>query len=335
MRPAPAASRVRPRRAPSPRRRAARPLHAAAVTAAVLLAACGGRDTAAAPDRALDRDLTLASSVARAPVGPSALGDTAATQPTPAAPLPPPAEASPAADAPRAAPRRAPAAVADEPTAVPVRRTPPRRTPTPDVPAEVARAPEPAPAPAPAAAPAAGAAAATAPGTGRSIAAGTVLAGTLGQRVCAESNRPGDRFVATLAGAVAGSGGATLPAGTPVVLEFSSASGDPPRVEFVVRGVSLDGEFVPLVADVQPVTGEVERRRVVDKAGGAAGKAVQGAVVGAVLGRVLGGGKGTVIGAAGGAAAGAAMGRGRTHDEVCLAPGAAVQVRLGESLVVR
>jgi hypothetical protein len=284
-----------------PRRRAARPLRAVGVTAAVLLAACGGRDTAGTPDRALDRDLTLASSVARAPVGPAALGDTAATQPT----------------------------------AVPVRRAPPRRAPTPDAPAEVARTPEPAPAPAPAAAPGAGAAAATAPGAGRSIAAGTVLAGTLGQRVCAESNRPGDRFVATLAAAVAGTGGATLPAGTPVVLEFSTASGDPPRVEFVVRGVSLDGDFVPVVADVQPVTGEVERRRVVDKAGSAAGTAVQGAVVGAILGRVLGGGKGTVIGAAGGAAAGAAMGRSRTHEEVCLAPGAAVQVRLGERLVVR
>jgi hypothetical protein len=222
---------------------------------------------------------------------------------------------------------------------VPVRRAPPRRAPAPDGPAEVARAPEPAPAPAsaPAAAPAApAAAAAPEAGAGRSIAAGTVLAGTLGQRVCAESNRPGDRFVATLGAAVAGGGGATLPAGTPVVLEFSRASGDPPRVEFVARGVSLDGAFVPVIADVQPVTGEVERRRVVDKPGGAAGKAVQGAVVGAILGRVLGGGgRGTVIGAAGGAAAGAAMGRDRTHEEVCLAPGAEVQLRLGESLVVR
>jgi hypothetical protein len=115
------------------------------------------------------------------------------------------------------------------------------------------------------------------PAPGRAIAAGTLLAASLGQRVCTESNRPGDRFVATLGSEVTGPGGATLPAGTPVVLELSRATADPPTVEFLVRGVSLGGEFVPVVADASPVTGEAERRQVVDRRGSGTGKAVQGA----------------------------------------------------------
>jgi hypothetical protein len=76
------------------------------------------------------------------------------------------------------------------------------------------------------------------------------------------------------------------------VLEFARAAGDPPSVEFVVRGVSVGGEFVAVSADVQPVTGTVERREVVDKPSSAGGKAAQGAIAGAILGRVLGGGAG-------------------------------------------
>jgi hypothetical protein len=163
-----------------------------------------------------------------------------------------------------------------------------------------------------------------------------VLAGTLGQRVCTESNRPGDRFVATLGAAVTGPGGATLPAGTSIVLELARAGDDPPRVEFVVRGVSVDGEFVPVVAEAQPVTGDVERHTVVERANTSRGKAAQGAIAGAILGRVLGGsGRSTVIGAAGGAAAGAIMGRGKDHQEACLTAGAPVRVRLTEALAVR
>ena len=321
-------------------------LSAALLSSAVLLAACGGgRDTARSADSALARDLTLVSSISRPPLDSTVVlgGDTAATRPTPAAPLPPPAEAVPApvptpasTRAPRArpAPTRVPTPAPDPAsgsTAVPVRRTPSRRAPSAEAPVEVAAAPvASAPAPAPTAGASVGA------GAGRAIAAGTLLAGTLGQRVCSESNRPGDRFVATLGSEVTGAGGATLPAGTPIVLELASASTDPPRAEFVVRGVSVGGEFVPVSAEAQPVTGDVERRDVVDKASSAKGKAVQGAIAGAILGRVLGGsGRATVIGAAGGAAAGAAMGRGRSHVEACLVPGAAVRVRLSEALAVR
>jgi hypothetical protein len=311
--------------------------HAAPVALAALLVAACGRGDGARPDTALARDLTLASSAARPPLDASpTLGDTAAARPEPA-PLPPPAAAAPAAsraeaEAPRpvaprpAAPRPARAAVreaSDAPAAAPVRRAP-------EGPARSATTADAAPAPAAADAPAAAGA-----GAGRAIAAGTLLTGSLGQRVCTESNRPGDRFVATLGSDVTGPGGAALPAGTPIVLELSRATGDPPSVEFVVRGVSVAGEFVAVAADALPVTGSVERRQVVDKESSAKGKAVQGAIAGAILGRVLGGGRSTVIGAAGGAAAGAAMGRGRSHEEACITPGAEVRVRLSEALAVR
>jgi hypothetical protein len=311
-----------------------RVLHGLVAGGALLVAACGaGSATDRDADSALARDLTLASSTAR-PTLDSAVslgGDTAAAAPASVAP----------AARPAARPAPAPVAVRRAEPAPP-RRAPTRR-PAAAAPAAVAAAPAAAAAPgdaadgAPRDAPgdaATGPAAGT--GAGRSIAAGTLLAGSLGQRVCTESNRPGDRFVAVLGGEVTGTGGATLPAGTPIVLELARASTDPPSVEFVVRGVSVGGEFVPVVAEAQPVTGEVERREVVDKAGSSKSKAVQGAIAGAILGRVLGGGgKSTVIGAAGGAAAGAAMGRGRSHEESCLTAGAPVRVRLAEALAVR
>lgn len=312
------------------------PSAAASLAATLLFAACGGGDRAAA-DSALARDLTLAAGSGRPsidntlPLG----GDTASARPAAPAVAPP----TPAAARPTAAPpTRATAARSEVARAeATVRRAPARPVPASPAPVPAEEDPVATSAPAvaeatsaPAAGPANGA------GSGRALAAGTLLAGTLGQRVCTESNRPGDRFVATLGADATGPGGATLPAGTPLVLEFARATGEPPAVEFVVRGVSVGGEFVPMVAEASPVTGDVERRQVVDKPGSAKGKAVQGAIAGAILGRVLGGGaKGTVIGAAGGAAAGAAMGRGRSHEEACLTPGAPVRIRLSEALVLR
>jgi hypothetical protein len=307
----------------------------AALAALSLLAACGGgRDAGADADNALSRDLTLASSTTRPALDSSVRlgGDTAATRDEPAPTPSPAARPEPAPAAPPAPPaeQRVRRPAPSRPAPEPVRRPPPRPAPAAEASAAVADATAPE---APAAASAASAAGA---GAGRSLAAGTLLAGTLGQRVCTESNRPGDRFVATLGSDVAGPGGATLPAGTPIVLELARASADPPSAEFVVRGVSVGGEFVPVVAEAQPVTGAVERQQVVDKASSAKGKAVQGAIAGAILGRVLGGSsKGAIIGAAGGAAAGAAMGRGRSHEEACFSPGAAVRVRLTEALAVR
>jgi hypothetical protein len=305
---------------------------------ASLAAACGG-DRRPAParrvgvDSALARDLTLATGASRRtpsdavplddslPLG----GDTAATRQPDAPPERSAAQAVADPASPREArvPARTATASGAPRTPATVRRAPPPvavaadATPVPPPPTSVST-------PAPTATPA------PSPGSGRFLAAGTILAGTLGQRVCSETNRPGDRLVATLGGEVAGPGGVVLPAGTPLVLELARLAGNPPTAEFVVRGVSIAGDFVPIVADASPVTGDVERHQVVDKASDK-GKAVQGAVAGAILGQVLGRDtRSTVIGAAGGAAAGAALGRGRSHDETCLAGGAAVRVRLTE-----
>ena len=321
--------------APSaPRRRSAA---TALLLVAVALPACrGDGGQAAAADSTLARDLTLANgAVTRPPLRDSLVlgGDTATTRPTPRlAPevTPAPIARRSPARTPSATPSRAaPSSAAPREVAVrpaPRRPEPPvRRPPPPEPPTQTASdAPDPAP----------GSAAGA--GTGRSLAAGTVLAGTLGQRVCSESNHPGDRFVATLGSDASGPAGVVLPAGTPLVLEVTRVAGDPPVAEFVVRGVSVDGDFMPVEADASPVSGEVERHEVVDKASSAKGNAAKGAIAGAILGQILGRNtKGTIIGAAGGAAAGAAMGRGKSHEEACVAGGARVQVRLTERLTVR
>src|SRR4051812_47553971 len=52
----------------------------------------------------------------------------------------------------------------------------------------------------------------------RSIGAGAAFAMTSQSRVCAASNRPGNRFVATLTQPVTGANGAVIPSGSSVVL---------------------------------------------------------------------------------------------------------------------
>ena len=133
-----------------------------------------------------------------------------------------------------------------------------------------------------------------------------------------------------------GPGGVLLPAGTPVVLEVARVNPDPARVEFIARGVSVGGSYLPIVADVTPVTAALESHTVDSPAGDTRGKVTNGAVIGAILGGILGRStKSTIIGAAGGAATGAVMSRSGTHREACLAPGAPVQLRLGQPLAVQ
>lgn len=319
-----------------PRAHPSAPLLAAALLGSVLAAACGRSDAPpAGADSALARDLTLANGTARPALNDTVAlgGDTAAV----AAPTPEPAP-TPVPSVPSPAPARTPSsdarASSARSSAAPRQTVTTRRAP---VPAPVASAAVDAPDESRAAGPAASPAATgtVSAAVGRSLAAGTVLTGTLGQRVCTESNHPGDRLVATLGSDVSGPAGVVLPAGTPLVLEVARVAGDPPAAEFVVRGVSVGGEFVPIVADAAPVTGSTERRQVIDKASDK-GKAVQGAVAGAILGQILGRStKSTVIGAAGGAAAGAAIGRGTSHREACVASGAPVRVQLTERFTVR
>ncbi|WP_284349859.1 YMGG-like glycine zipper-containing protein [Roseisolibacter agri] len=295
------------------------PRRPAAVALLLALAAVGacGRDDAPAPDAdsALARDLTLAT----APVPPRrdslALGDTAVVAETPPAPVVAAPEPAPA--------RRAPARVASAPTPRAV-ETRPAPTPAPVAPpvAAAPRAEKPAEEPAPTPVrPASDA------GSGPSLGRGTLLAGTTGSRICSTSNRPGDRLVATLAADVTGADGVVLPAGTGVVLEVASVSREG-KVELLARGVSLNGAFHPIVADVAVGEAPLEKRTVAGT-NDTKGKAVKGAIAGAIIGQILGRDtKGTIIGAATGAAAGAAAGQLGKKEELCLAAGAPVRVTI-------
>jgi hypothetical protein len=140
--------------------------------------------------------------------------------------------------------------------------------------------------------------------------------------------------VATLSEAAGGPDGLQLPAGTGVVLEVARASAEG-QIELIARGVSIDGTFHPIVADVAVGEAPLERRTV-EGTSDSRGKAAKGAIAGAILGQILGRDtKGTIIGAATGAAAGAAAGQLSKRKEVCLPAGAPVRISLVEGFALK
>ena len=170
-------------------RRAAWP---ALVALAVTLAACSGEKKA--DDSALSQDTALARDLAR--VG----GDTA-VQPQ-------------LQDVPAEAPLPEPEPAVTPPAATPAPSKPRPRTPAPKPNKPTATTPEPTPAPTN-----------TTPsgntvekGTGATEKMGTVAAGTMlnlgaADKVCTNTNKIGDRFIATLNESVTGADGAVIPAG--------------------------------------------------------------------------------------------------------------------------
>ena len=185
---------------------------------------------------------------------------------------------------------------------------------------------------------AAGAAPATASGTGAGvIGAGTRVGMTTNGRVCAASALAGDKYTATVTSATAGSNGATIPAGSTVVIEVASVDRADPiaasRIAFRVRAIDVDG--VSRSADGEVATlGSLEA--VTTSVGNERTRVVGGAVVGAVLGRILGRStRATVIGAATGAAAGTVAARRGESKDACLPDGSALQLTLSRDLVVR
>jgi hypothetical protein len=254
-------------------------------------------------DSLLSRDLTLAAG--DAPVRPlPATGDTAIGN---------------TAVATTSASTSAPAQTTTRPSAPPAVRPPrPSRTPASAPPAvAVAPAPTPGPAPAPA----------------RSLAAGTALPGKTNAAICSLANRPGDRLVAALSAPVTGPDGATLPAGTPILVELAPPTADG-RFAFRLRSVQVDGELLPVQGTVRVDDETAVSERQVSK-GGNQGKVVTGAILGAIAGRVLGGdARGTIIGAAGGAAAGTIASARNTQTERCLPAGATLTITLSAPLVV-
>ena len=183
-------------------------------------------------------------------------------------------------------------------------------------PVEVAERPveTPAPTPAPARVP--------------GFAAGTSFAVITKTPICT-TNLPGDKIVATLDSPVEGQNGASIPAGTTVVLEVASVTpGDNPQsaqISLRVRSIMINDEPVPVEADVT-IASALERREVPRDKNADRRKVVTGAVAGAILGQIMGRDtKSTVIGAAAGTAAGAAAAAASRKYDACLPAGGVVR----------
>ncbi|GAC1478374.1 MAG: hypothetical protein NVS1B4_22060 [Gemmatimonadaceae bacterium] len=211
----------------------------------------------------------------------------------------------PADTALRAAP--APAPVAPRPTAA-----------KPDV----ARRPTPRPvAPAPAAP------------TKGTFASGTSFGLTIGDRICANSAQPGDKLVGVTDQTITGTNGATIPAGSKVVLEVASATGgENPTLTLRARSVQSNGATYDVAGKATPES--LERVRTTS-GGNDAKKVVGGAALGALAGQLLGKNtESTVIGAAVGAAAGGAVAAGTGTYESCVRSGGRVRLVLSAPLSV-
>jgi hypothetical protein len=150
------------------------------------------------------------------------------------------------------------------------------------------------------------------------------------QRICSASNRPGDRFVATVSNTISGNGGVSIPAGSNVVLEVASVNDE--AMTFTVHSVELNGRNYPVSGDVSS-SGDMERVRI--NGSSDAKKVAGGAAVGALIGQLMKKNtKGTVIGAAAGAATGAVAAKMTEKYESCLPVGAPMRLTLSSALLM-
>ena len=223
---------------------------------------------------------------------------------------------------------KTPTRTASAPARRPAPAPPVAREPQPRVeqPRPVEREPEPAPAPAPAAA------------RMRGFLAGTSFGLTTKGQVCTNGSRVGDKIVATLDAPISGENGASLPAGTSVVLEVTSITpGDTPEsatIMFRLRSIIIEGEARSVDADVSVVS-ELSRTQVARDEGSDRKKVIGGAIAGAIIGQVMGKDtKSTVIGAAAGAGAGAAAAAASRKYDACLPAGSQVRVTTTQPLHV-
>jgi hypothetical protein len=173
----------------------------------------------------------------------------------------------------------------------------------------------------------------------RTIGAGSSFSLASQQRVCTQSNRPGDRFVATLTNPVTGSNGAVIPAGSSIVLEVvamdaGTNNGADGSMRLAVRTIDFGGNSYPVKGDVF-TNGELERTRIMGDPNADRKKVIGGAIVGGILGQVIGHNtKGTVIGAAAGAATGAVAAKATEKYEACLPVGGPLRMTLSSALVL-
>ena len=173
------------------------------------------------------------------------------------------------------------------------------------------------------------------PGPGAAAAkTGTVSAGTTinlsaGEKVCTNSHKAGDRFIATVRETVTGSNGVTIPAGSKatvrvVSMKRSSNVNDKAERVFSVENVNINGTTYPIQSELTFAEVNAEQRSGKD-----AQKVAIGAAIGAGIGQILGKDtKSTVIGAATGAAAVTAVAMGTANYEGCIPQGGRLTISL-------
>jgi hypothetical protein len=280
--------------------------------AALAMTACVSekKSDTLAQDSTLNRDIQLANRDSAAQPQLKDVPAANAPAPAPAAPAPAPARTTPRPTAPA---RTTPA---------PTRTTPTTTAPTPSTTASgntVTRTPG---------------ARETALGT---ISAGTALSLTSNARVCTNTNKVGDHVTATVANAVTGSNGATIPAGATANLEITSLKrsenvNDKIEMGFRLTSITFGGHTYPVAATV--TSAQVDRVKN-QPTGKDAQKVATGAAVGAVVGQILGHNtKSTVIGGAVGAAAGAGAAAATANYEGCVPDGGRIAVTLDSPVQV-
>lgn len=169
------------------------------------------------------------------------------------------------------------------------------------------------------------------------VASGSVIGLYAGQRVCTNTNAVGDRFTASVAEAIQGSNGVTIPAGATVVLEItavkrSTSPNDNIQIEMVPLSIGFNGKTYPVNSIV--TYAQVDKVRDATR-GDDARKVATGAAIGAIAGQILGHRtKSTVIGAAAGAAAGAIVASTTTPVDGCVPSGGRITLRLNQAVMI-
>ncbi len=170
-----------------------------------------------------------------------------------------------------------------------------------------------------------------------SIPSGSNITLTAASKVCTNTVKVGDSFMANVAESVQGSGGAMIPAGARAVVRITSLSrsenaNDPIEMGFKVVSLTFGGKSYDVDATTQ--SADVSRVRNQPKKKDAQKIAI-GAAIGAAAGQVLGKDtKSTVIGAAVGGAAGTAVAVGTANYEGCVNEGSRIVIRLNNSMTV-
>ena len=176
----------------------------------------------------------------------------------------------------------------------------------------------------------------SAPAPFRGVLAGTTFGVATRSQVCT-NNLPGDKIVGTVTSAVVGEDGATIPAGSTVVLEVASAApgetAESAQLTLRVRSVVIQGEAHRVDGDV--AIGSTLERGPTQASGSDRKKVIGGAIAGAIIGQVVGRDtRGTVIGAAAGAAAGSAAAAATRKYHACLPAGADVRVTTSQNIAL-